>query len=693
MAIDKIAQLAVDIVINTARARRQLNAFHGDLKKNTKATRGLAQGLGAITLAAGGILVLRRSFTLFTDTILSSVMAFTKLEKQIVDVTKIAKVPIKELSQDFFKLGETVSGVSFQEISDTMSAAARLGIRGSEGLAEFTKTAVILSQVSGDISSTQAAEGIGRLVKNFNLSTDAADNLASSIDALSDAFPTTSGQILTFSARLAGLADASNIAAQDLNAFGAFMLSTGLSSTVSRTAFVKFFNILTSEPLRAAKALKLTTEEMNKLVELSVLDPIGAFELFAKKISQLSRPEQVAVLKELEASSTRLQQAIFNAAGSTEKLKRALEISNDAYETATQLIDKHAKVAGTADAKIIDLTKSWDKFKASLVDTPAILNTVTGALKLLENSLGGKGINFEEINLANTIETLDTQIKKTKDSIFDLKLEIERSSQAPIEAIFNILANFKRVGAIEQLEKKINILVEKRTLMFEKQAVDRKAAATADVDAAKVELENIKKVAAQREILGKQQLEDFLKKNEGLLFNPTNDSIISLQLKIQGLNNEFDLTKSITKEFGDTVAKAKRNLEDQIKVEKASRFEPLLGKAGQALNIIDQALDAIDVARGAGRLGMVPLIDRIADRQLENLFKDDKEPNQFVGLTEAWKKAQTAVVKKKEDPLLMEQIKLAKGMLEIKKRDEKRDNARNDILDLILKKHGDLLLR
>ncbi len=70
----------------------------------------------------------------------------------------------------------------------------------------------------------------------------------------------------------------------------------------------------------------------------------------------------------------------------------------------------------------------------------------------------------------------------------------------------------------------------------------------------------------------------------------------------------------------------------------------------------------------------------IFNKQIETIFNKQKEPNQFVGLTEAWRKAQTAVAK--EDPLQREQLAIAKQMVLFME----KDGIKQDLISTILEK-------
>ena len=244
-----------------------------------------------------------------------------------------------------------------------------------------------------------------------------------------------------------------------------------------------------------------------------------------------------------------------------------------------------------------------------------------------------------------------------------------------------VLRSHLRTATGEQVRigKRLDELLKKRNQLRENAVKLIKAAATAEEDAVEATKKKNIQIEEQANIVGKQLIEDMLRGDKQLFFNPTNSAIVTLELKLKELNNEFGVVAQVTEETAAVFKKLKDNIKAQIKEERTELFDPFLGKIKQALDIQAQAQAAFDKGPFSNASGMF----KIADRQIEDLFKKEKVPNQFVGLTEAWKKAQTAVAKK--DPILMEQLDLMRALDKKAGFEEAKSDRRNELLDQIEK--------
>ena len=682
MAVDRIAQLAVDIVINTRRARAQLSNFRRDLGQNTKAVNRLSTGLGTIGLAASGILLIRKAFGLLTEGIKANILAFADFEKQIIDIQKVSDLPIKNLTEDFFELGKSISGVSFKEIGDTMASAARLGIPGGvKGLAAFTDTAVKLAQVSDDIDSINAAQGLGRLIVNFKLTSEEANNVAAGINELSNNFAVTAGQILTSSARLAGFANAVEITVDELNGLVAFLVKSGQTSTVTRSSLTKLFNVLVGGPIKAAEALKLPKEELENFISARTVDRV---RLFFNAFKQKNVLEQRKVLEDLGIAGARVAPAIFAVANDLESLDKALKISAEATAAGTSLLDKHAKVAGTTTAQITDLGKEFQVLTAFIINATGILDIFTGSLAKLNEALGiDKKIEIKVSDLPSTIRGLKFAIKLQKGFVDAAKRAELKADIAGDVGLLASIAGFLgfgvRAGAgvagadirgqREQSQKKLALLEEKLAILTENRSKKEETIVNKEKKDAETSAAAKKRVDDAAAFQNAQFLEDLKGVSFGL--KGFEAQIDKLNIKFDETTEEFDALIDPTREVRFRFNDLRREIVDAVKAireqqaeARAAKLDPFLGKIGQAVNLLDQFQDALKL----GIPGLAADLRPILNRQLEGLFNQERQPNAFIGLTEAWKKAQLAT--NKENPLLELQIELARRQIEIEGRPE-----------------------
>src|SRR3990167_8897877 len=193
MAFGRLASLLVDIVINTRRFQSQLGYAE---KKTQDAANNMRRSLTTIGLAASGILIVKKAFDLTISAIEGSILAFANLEKQIINIQKVAKFEnFNEFAKGFIELGLKLKGISFAELGEIGGDLARLGVRGGpQGFLDFLEVAAKFKQATGDIDLRQAGEGLGKILQNFGKELNASEALrmASSINNLADETAVTS---------------------------------------------------------------------------------------------------------------------------------------------------------------------------------------------------------------------------------------------------------------------------------------------------------------------------------------------------------------------------------------------------------------------------------------------------------------------------------------------------------------------
>ena len=184
---------------------------------------------------------------------------------------------------------------------------------------DLAGAALVLSEVSLDISPTEATEGLAALTLNLDLSIEKTDELANQIDVLSDTTLSTSGEILKTSARLSGFADALGISAAEVTGLSAALLATKQSATTVRTTLTSLFEVLTSRPFEAAEAVGFTGTAIREFANLTRTDATEAVLVFVEAFSKLDFSEQTNTLKQLEIGSKRISQVMRTFAANTER--------------------------------------------------------------------------------------------------------------------------------------------------------------------------------------------------------------------------------------------------------------------------------------------------------------------------------------------------------------------------------------
>lgn len=384
MAFGRLASLLVDIVINTRRFQSQL----GTAKKDTEdAAKQMRRSLTSIGLAASGILLVQKAVRLTADTAWASIEAFAKLEKQIIDIQKVANFEnVDQFAASFVKLGTSIRGVSFAELGDIGGNLARLGVRGGQqNFTDFLEVIAKFKATTGDLDLRQAGEGLGKLLQNFNKELNATNalRLASSINKLADDFAVTSSEILNITQKLSGLGNTIGLTAEETLGLVTVLKQTGISSEVVASTYTRLFTLLETTPLTVGKALGQTDEELQTFVDNIRVKPIEAIRQFFKSLSEMPVQDAIQVLKELELTTARNEAAFLNAANRFKDFDKAQQTAISGSENVSNLLEKYALTAGTAADKIEQLKNNWQVFLQSLQSGDGILGEIIDKLNFI----------------------------------------------------------------------------------------------------------------------------------------------------------------------------------------------------------------------------------------------------------------------------------------------------------------------
>ena len=373
---------------------------------------------------------------ILTQTVIGSIKAFAELEELIVNIEKVAKTGnLEALSTAFFALGEAIKGADFSQISEAMVVSARSGVRGAEAIKDLAGAALVLSEVSLDISPTEATEGLAALTLNLDLSIEKTDELANQIDVLSDTTLSTSGEILKTSARLSGFADALGISAAEVTGLSAALLATKQSATTVRTTLTSLFEVLTSRPFEAAEAVGFTGTAIREFANLTRTDATEAVLVFVEAFSKLDFSEQTNTLKQLEIGSKRISQVMRTFAANTDKARTAITNSTEASNNAANITSKLALANQTTAARLSELDKKWSTFKANLITSGPVMDTIIGLLDRLAALVDKFTIDI--LIPGDTVEDLNNQITNLSDELNNLE-----KTRAEFDKGFNSTTDF-----------------------------------------------------------------------------------------------------------------------------------------------------------------------------------------------------------------------------------------------------------
>lgn len=718
MAIDRIALLGIDIIVNAQRARTALKSIDQSMQNLDGFAGQLGVTLGTVGVAFSGLLLARRFTTVAVEGITIVTEAAAGLEEQIRDIEKIASSGnINKLGQDFLELGQNIRGLSFEELARGAQTAARAGVTLDNGLLKLTSTTSRYAMVAGDLTPDEATEGIARLLANFDMGVEKADNLTSAINGLSDAFPTTSGEIQKTMARLSGFAEATNMTVQELAALSAVLLSSGQSATVVRSTIGSLLDKLAREPELVREQLQMTNEEFERFFILMRSNPTEGILKFIETLNLIDPLDQSKALQELGISSFRIASTIKILQAAYDKLNPAIQKSNELFAEGTVNLDKYAVVAGGANAKLNQLHNQWTVLKASLADNNLVMNQLIGGFEILKGLLQGfqsNNFQFNQLSAGDTAQVLDREINAMEQQLAYWQQVVEERNRintqfgagqmgspgsmfmmggtstelgflqfimAEAAALFGEVP--QALGIIRDLEFQINLLKEKRQTLLENEGeVLRENAERTEKQ--RKEAEKAAEALRERQL---EQFQEFQAELEDLGYTGIEAQIIRIENTISDLREKFEELHKPTDELITAYEEATQRLQQQIDdlKNKPSEMESgqlkflgqHAGRFADKIESISELLEGIELFQGQ------PNIQNTISNMLDSLLNPVSLPR-FTSVQQTQQEIRESSLREEQRKRELDQLALAKAMVDIMINNLNVNQQTKDLLDRML---------
>lgn len=367
------------------------------------------------------------------------------------NIASIKKV-VTDLSDDTvesLKQIAVASGSTFDSIAEYATLGATLGI-AQNALADFTDAMVKLEAASdGSIAGEEGAKQVARLLNQFGIGAEYAENFGSAVTYVGDQFAATANEIVEVASRMGGLSAINKVTINDLVGLASEMKNLGIetesgASAITKTflsintkvatgaeslsdfasvagksakefteawekapmdAFLSFVNGLSSEVFNEineavdsgsislseyASALDTTTDSFKAMWKQ---DPTGTFEKYKDALGNLEEGSESAsvVLSDLKINSVRTAQTLLKLAGNGDVVRDAIKDSSKAWEENTNLTKKANTIYETTEKKLESAKEAIRQAAASLGDTflPIVKNVadVVTSLTKTFNSL------------------------------------------------------------------------------------------------------------------------------------------------------------------------------------------------------------------------------------------------------------------------------------------------------------------
>lgn len=353
---------------------------------------------------------------------------FDNAKSYETNISSIRKV-VKDLSDDTvdnLKQIASSTGNTFESISGYATLGATLGI-AEKDLSKFTKAMVDLEVASDKaITGEEGAARVARLLNQFKIGADYAENFGSSVTYVGDQFAATANEILETASYMGGLSAVNNVTIHDLIGMASEMKNLGVESSsgasaISKTflkintqvatcgkdleqfaetagmtseqftqaweqaptdAFLSFINGLSTQVFDEinsavnygtnslegyAKALGVSNDEFKAMWKLN---PEKTFNRYKDALGDLEEGSTSAsvVLEDLKLSGVRVAQTLLKMAGNGDVVREAIKDSNKAWKDNTNLVRKANEMYNTTEGKLNQTKEAINQAAAALGD-------------------------------------------------------------------------------------------------------------------------------------------------------------------------------------------------------------------------------------------------------------------------------------------------------------------------------------
>lgn len=273
-----------------------------------------------------------------------------------------------------------------EEIAAVVEAAGRFGV-ATDNLLSFSEVALKLGAAT-NLGAGQAAEQLTRLANIMHLPATQFENLGSSLVALGNDFPTTEGEIVKFTQRLAGAASVVGASSADILGLAAGMASLGVRSEAGGSAMSRVFLTMHSAVLTGGADLKGFSDVAGTTADEFAAkwksDPTEAVLLFIKGIQRLNTEgaNTPQILKDMHLGEIRVRDMLLRSASGYDTMTGALMTARAGFDQNNALQKEYAKRLATTASQ-------WTIFKnnvssAALAIGQALLPALNQGLVIMK---------------------------------------------------------------------------------------------------------------------------------------------------------------------------------------------------------------------------------------------------------------------------------------------------------------------
>ena len=341
-----------------------------------------------------------------------SVQGVIDYNNKLVDAqTKVGKATgmtneeVKELTKSFSEFKTRTSNMDLLKIAEV---GGKLGVPTSEIKAftqEVDKAFVALGDnFSGGVEAVAnklgKLKGIFKETKDQNVA-EAINDIGSALNELDNQGTASAENVSDFALRVGTLPEKLKPTIAETLGLGAAFEESGLNAERASSGYNKFVRVAATETKKFAEVMRISEEEVKKLINQ---DPLQFFLKFAEGAKGLDATEISKMLEFLKLNDAEVISVIGAASESTDRFRKSIETSNQALAEGTSLQTEFNRV-NTNTAAI------FEKVKKSIIGAFSS-ETVAKGLNFLISSIANL------LGIGNEAEEKTSTLRRTLSDLF-----------------------------------------------------------------------------------------------------------------------------------------------------------------------------------------------------------------------------------------------------------------------------------
>lgn len=383
--------------LTSAQAKSTRLAIEADNKASAnkrKSTDLLTQGTRRLAQAYTVLLAAQKA----TEAVGAGVQSYGKLEAAITSVEKttgLAREQVVAMQEELTEMATNITPTATNELLRYAEVAGQLGAKSSEDILQLVSAADAL-EVSTNLAGDEAVKLLTRVLTLTGEGIPSIHNLSSSVVELGNNFAASEDEIVHMTKEIASGTREIDLGSAAAAAYGTTLKELGQPAERSRTAIQRVGQAIKSASSKGGddleRLMKITGQTADTIerdlgerpeeVLFSFLEGLDNIKQSGGSVSE--------TLGEMGIASQEANAVIGVLSANTERLRYAIDLSNNAYQDQTKHLAEAAKAYANQESAVSRLVNQFESLKAAAGEaiSDEVNTTLENMNKLLNDNSG-----------------------------------------------------------------------------------------------------------------------------------------------------------------------------------------------------------------------------------------------------------------------------------------------------------------